>query len=151
MITRFNFNMLFSQAWLKSLIPCNIIAGFKTCGVYPYNLSAISVPLDDTGSEKSRAQSDEGESDGEGNRDVGECELQSSEGGHELLSGEGEREVSSGEGERELSSSDGGRELPSAEGAHELPSAGRAHELPFGKGESSLLCTEEGNSLQSGE
>ena len=112
-ITRFNFNMLFSQAWLKSLIPCNIIAGFKTCGVYPYNPSAISVPLDDTGSEKSCVQSDEGESDegesdGEGNGDVGECELQSSKGGHELLSGEGEREVSSGEGERELSSSDGG-------------------------------------------
>ncbi len=27
-IMRFNFNMLFSQAWLKSLIPSNIIAGF---------------------------------------------------------------------------------------------------------------------------
>ncbi len=35
-LTRFNFNMLFSQAWLKSLIPSNIIAGFKTSGIFPY-------------------------------------------------------------------------------------------------------------------
>jgi len=36
-ITRLNFNKLFSQAWLKSLIPSNIVAGFKTCKVFPYN------------------------------------------------------------------------------------------------------------------
>lgn len=42
-ITKFNFNMLFSKAWLKSLTPANIIAGFKTCGIYPYDSTAISV------------------------------------------------------------------------------------------------------------
>ena len=116
MITHFSLNMFF-QAWLQHLILSNVIAGFKICGVYPYNPSAISVPLDDTSSEKSRAQSDEGESDGEGNGDLGECELQSSKGGHELLSGGGEREVSPDEVERELSSSSKGerRELLSAE------------------------------------
>lgn len=40
-ITKFNFNMLFSQ---EALVPANIIAGFKKCGVYPYNPAAISVP-----------------------------------------------------------------------------------------------------------
>ena len=43
-ITKFNFNLLFSQAWLKSLVPGNIIAGFKKCGVYPYDPNAIVVP-----------------------------------------------------------------------------------------------------------
>ena len=33
-ITKFNFNQLFSQAWLKSLIPANMISGFKVCGTY---------------------------------------------------------------------------------------------------------------------
>ena len=42
-ITKFNFNKLFSEAWLKSLIPANIIAGFRKCGVYPYNPAAISI------------------------------------------------------------------------------------------------------------
>ena len=42
-ITKFNFNELFSEAWLKSLIPANIIAGFRKCGVYPYNPAAISI------------------------------------------------------------------------------------------------------------
>ena len=46
LITKFNFNLLFSQAWLKALIPSNIVAGFKTCGVYPFNQNAISVPGD---------------------------------------------------------------------------------------------------------
>ena len=40
-ITRFNFNGLFSQAWLKSVNPSNMIAGFKVCGVYPVNRQAV--------------------------------------------------------------------------------------------------------------
>ena len=47
-ITKFNFNRLFSQAWLKAVVPANIMAGFKTCGVYPFNRSAIKVPFCDT-------------------------------------------------------------------------------------------------------
>ena len=40
-ITKFNFNQLFSQAWLKSLTPANLIAGFKTCGVFPFDRNAV--------------------------------------------------------------------------------------------------------------
>ena len=43
-ITKFNFNGLFAKAWGAALTPANLIAGFKTCGVYPYNRSAITVP-----------------------------------------------------------------------------------------------------------
>ena len=55
-ITRFQFSTLFSQAWGAAVSPANIIAGFRTCGVYPFNPSAISTPAnntdceDDTGS-----------------------------------------------------------------------------------------------------
>ena len=34
-ITKYQFNEIFSTAWLKSIT--NIISGFKTCGVYPFN------------------------------------------------------------------------------------------------------------------
>ena len=47
-ITKFNFNRLFSQAWLQAVVPANIMAGFKTCGVYPFNRSAIKVAFCDT-------------------------------------------------------------------------------------------------------
>ena len=42
-ITKFNFNALFSKAWVNAVTPANVIAGFKTCGVYPFNRSAIKV------------------------------------------------------------------------------------------------------------
>ena len=54
-ITRFQFSSLFSQAWSAAVSPANIIAGFRTCGVYPFNPSAISASAyrpdcrDDTG------------------------------------------------------------------------------------------------------
>lgn len=40
--TKFNFNSLFSKAWLSAVVPCNIIAGFKACGVHPYDRSAVN-------------------------------------------------------------------------------------------------------------
>ena len=43
-ITRFQFSSLFSEAWGMAVTPSNIIAGFRTCGVYPFNPSAIQVP-----------------------------------------------------------------------------------------------------------
>ena len=49
-ITKFNFNSLFSKAWLGSVIPAIIMAGFKTSGVYPFNSSAIKVPSLQSGS-----------------------------------------------------------------------------------------------------
>jgi len=35
---KFNFNEFFSQAWLKSP---NLIAGFRTCDIYPLNCEAL--------------------------------------------------------------------------------------------------------------
>ena len=43
-ITKFNFVGLFTKAWSRSVTPANIIAGFKTCGIYPLDSSAIIVP-----------------------------------------------------------------------------------------------------------
>jgi len=40
-ITKCQFNKVFSKAWLKALSPESIISGFKVCGVYPFNLSVI--------------------------------------------------------------------------------------------------------------
>ena len=40
-ITKYQFSHLFSKAWVKSLTPANIISGFKSCGIYPFNLKAV--------------------------------------------------------------------------------------------------------------
>ena len=40
-ITKYQFSQLFSEAWLNTMIPANIISGFKTCGVYPFNPKAV--------------------------------------------------------------------------------------------------------------
>ena len=45
-ITKFNFNSLFSKAWLDAVTPANVVSGFKTCGVYPFNSSAIGTSMD---------------------------------------------------------------------------------------------------------
>ena len=43
MITKFNFVSFFAQAWSKAVVPANFISGFRTCGAYPLNVSAIHV------------------------------------------------------------------------------------------------------------
>ena len=40
-ITKYQFSSLFSEAWLEMMIPANIISGFRTCGVYPFNTKAV--------------------------------------------------------------------------------------------------------------
>ena len=45
-INKFNFNSLFSKAWLSAVTPANLISGFKTCGIYPFNSSAIVATVD---------------------------------------------------------------------------------------------------------
>ena len=40
-ITKYQFLQLFSEAWLKTMIPSNIINGFKCCGIYPFNPKAV--------------------------------------------------------------------------------------------------------------
>ncbi len=43
-VSKLNFSSLFSQAWLKALTPANIVAGFRKCGVYPFNRNVIPLP-----------------------------------------------------------------------------------------------------------
>ena len=40
-ITKYHFNQLFSEAWLKTMTPANIVSGFRSCGVYPFNPKAV--------------------------------------------------------------------------------------------------------------
>ena len=40
-ITKHQFSSLFSKSWLNMMIPANIISGFRTCGVYPFNPKAV--------------------------------------------------------------------------------------------------------------
>ena len=43
MITKFNFSSLFSEAWYHSIIPVNIMAGFRKVGVYPFNRQPVAI------------------------------------------------------------------------------------------------------------
>ena len=52
-VNKLNFSSLFSQAWLKALTPVNIMAGFRQCGIYPFNRNAIQIPHS-TSSESSK-------------------------------------------------------------------------------------------------
>ena len=36
-ISKHNFSSIFSEAWLRSMTPVNILSGFRTTGVYPVN------------------------------------------------------------------------------------------------------------------
>jgi len=47
LITKYNFSKIFSSAWLKSLFPQNLIAGFRKCSVLPLNCNAIKVIEED--------------------------------------------------------------------------------------------------------
>jgi len=47
-ITKYNFPKLFSKAWLKSLIPHNLISGFKNYDVYPFDRKTAHEPQSDT-------------------------------------------------------------------------------------------------------
>ena len=40
-ISKLNFSKVYAEAWLKALTPVNIVAGFKKCGIYPFNRNAI--------------------------------------------------------------------------------------------------------------
>ena len=53
-ITNFNFVRLFTKAWTQAVTPANLVAGFKSCGVYPLDSSAIQVLLSE-GNEGSSA------------------------------------------------------------------------------------------------
>jgi len=55
-ITKFNFVNLFVKAWSQAVTPANVIAGFRTCGIYPVNSAAIRVNSSNT---QSRVQSNQ--------------------------------------------------------------------------------------------
>ena len=40
-ITKYQFSQLFSEAWLKTMNPFNIISGLRSCGIYPLNPTAV--------------------------------------------------------------------------------------------------------------
>jgi len=40
-ITKYVFNEVFSKEWLKAISPERIISGFRVCGIYPFNPTAI--------------------------------------------------------------------------------------------------------------
>ena len=40
-ITKYHFSGLLNQAWGKTMTPSTISAGFRKCGVYPFNPDAI--------------------------------------------------------------------------------------------------------------
>ena len=42
-VTRYTFNKLFSQAWMKSMTIKNILAGFRVSGIYPLDRSKLLV------------------------------------------------------------------------------------------------------------
>ena len=46
-ISKYNFSSIFSEAWIQSMTPKNVLAGFRTTGVYPLNRDAIKLPGDD--------------------------------------------------------------------------------------------------------
>ena len=48
-ITRFQFNEIFSKAWMRGMSMRSVISGFKTTGVFPFNprvfISGESEPM----------------------------------------------------------------------------------------------------------
>ena len=40
-ITKYQFSGLFKEAWMEVIRPSNICAGFKKCGIYPFDPKAI--------------------------------------------------------------------------------------------------------------
>ena len=74
-ITKFNFTSLFSKAWLQAVTPGNVMAGFKTCGVYPFNPKAIQVSNNDNSEVvASEVNADKDNSDNIVENDKGEVE-----------------------------------------------------------------------------
>ena len=41
LVTRYQFSTLLIEAWIETMKPASICAGFRACGVYPFNSSAV--------------------------------------------------------------------------------------------------------------
>ena len=40
-MTRYQFSRLLNEAWMETMKPASICAGFRASGVYPFNLNAV--------------------------------------------------------------------------------------------------------------
>ena len=67
-VTKYQFSALLNKAWMLTMTPSNICAGFRKCGVYPFNSNAIdcglmsSSTVDDGGDSSSyRDRDDDGD------------------------------------------------------------------------------------------
>ena len=45
-VTKFNFNALFAEAWYGGVTTANIMAGYRRAGVYPLNPQAVTIAAD---------------------------------------------------------------------------------------------------------
>ena len=54
-VTRYDFCSLFSQAWINAMTMKNVMAGFRVCGVYPFNREALVLPEEEYTSFKPEA------------------------------------------------------------------------------------------------
>lgn len=43
-VTLYDFSSLFAEAWYKGMSAKNVLAGFKTCGIYPFNRDVFDLP-----------------------------------------------------------------------------------------------------------
>ena len=55
-ITNFNFVSLFTKAFTQAVTPANLVPGFKSCGVYPLDSSAIQTLVSESNRESSASQ-----------------------------------------------------------------------------------------------
>ena len=39
-VTKYNFSSLLGEVWLKTMITTTLAAGFRKCGIYPFNPEA---------------------------------------------------------------------------------------------------------------
>ena len=74
-ITKYHFSGLLNQAWVRTMTLSTICAGFRKCGVYPFNPNAIDCSISVAnvdGSDKENDDDNNNQKSGEVPEDVGE-------------------------------------------------------------------------------
>ena len=56
-VTRFEFSMLFSEAWYQAMTMSNIVSSFKTTGICPFNRRASSLPDEESYCDSTKMES----------------------------------------------------------------------------------------------
>ena len=57
-ISKYNFNQVFKDAWLNAVVPANVCAGFRKAGVFPFNPNAVPVCNKQSGEDDKDANDD---------------------------------------------------------------------------------------------